>query len=58
MACRIDIFLVSKDIAKRTGEMSANVLPAVGLNHWPIFLRWDWSDNPIKKPFRFEKFWL
>ena len=58
VASRIDIFLVLEDIAREAGEVSANVLPTTGSDHWLICLQWDWSDHPIRKPFRFEQFWI
>ena len=33
---RIDRFLVSEDISRGTGEINVSVLPAAGLDHWPI----------------------
>ena len=38
VASRIDRFLVSEDITRGSGEIWTNVLPAAGLDHWPISL--------------------
>ena len=58
MAYRIDKFLVSEDIARGIGEISASVLLATRSDHWHIRLQWDWSNHPIKKLLRFEQFGL
>ena len=34
------------------------ILRAVGSNHWPICLEWGRLGEFVKRPFRFEKFWL
>ena len=46
MTYRIDRFLFSEDIAIGIGEIVVSVLPTIGLNHWPIGLQWDWSEQP------------
>ena len=40
------------------GEIGATVLPAVGSDHWPIYLEWGLLGEFVKRPFRFEKFWF
>ena len=54
----LDRFLVSDPLYHDTREIMTEVLPAARSNHWPIFLRWDWSCSTMGKPFRFEQFWM
>jgi len=49
---------VSEEVSLGGGGVIASVLPSTGSDHWPISLHWDWSSEPLRKPFRFEKFWL
>ena len=58
VASRLDRFLVSEPLLHDTGEIMAEVLSAAGSDHWPIYLRWDWSCTKMGKPFRFEQFWM
>ena len=54
----LDRFLVSEHIVHGMGEIRVDVLPATGSNHWPVCLNWDCSSSTLRKPFRFEQFWL
>jgi len=45
-------------MSRAGGGLLASVLPSVGSDHWPISLQWDWSSEALRKPFRFEQFWL
>ena len=58
VASCLNKFLVSKLLLQETIEVMTEVLPAAIFDHWPIFLRWDWSCTKMGKPFRFEQFWL
>ena len=58
VASRLDRFLVSESILHDMGEIMIEVLPAAGSDHWPICLRWDWTCSTLRKPFRFEQFWM
>ena len=58
VSLRIDRFLVSEDIVRGIGKISASVLRETGSDPWPISVNWDWSNTILSKPFRFEKFWL
>ena len=40
------------------GNLKAVILPAAGLDHWPIRLEWDNGGVNPHRLFRFEKFWL
>ena len=41
VASCLDRFLVSENVLHSTREILADVLPAAGLDHWPIRLSWD-----------------
>ena len=58
VASHLDIFLVSENIVHGTGEIMADVLPTACSDHWPISLSWDWTCSTLRKPFRFEQFWM
>ena len=58
VASRLDRFLVSESILHDMGEIMSEVLPGTGFDHWPIYLRWDWSCSTLRKPFKFEQFWM
>ena len=58
MASLLDQFLVSENIIHSIGEIVADVLPAVGFDHWPVCLTWDWSSSSMGKSFHFEQLWL
>ena len=58
IAYRLDRFLILESIMMVGGELRAVVIPAVGLNHWPIILEWDNVGINPRRPFRFEIFWL
>ena len=54
----LDRFLVSKHMVNGPGEITANVLPTVGSDHWPVCLSWDGVVSRLPKNFCFEQFWL
>eukprot|EP00253_Pinus_taeda_P016402 PITA_16402 len=43
---------------KDGGEFTAHIIPFSGSDHWPIEMLWNRPGNNLKKPFRFEDFWL
>jgi len=58
IASRLDRFLVSDNAVHLGGEFTAHIIPFSGSDHWPIELHWNRPGNSIKRPFRFEAFWL
>ena len=58
IACRLDRFLISEDIMMAGGELAAVVLPSSGSDHWSVILDWSIQVENLRRPFRFEKFWL
>ena len=58
VASFLDRFLVSETIVHGMGEIMADVLSAACSDHWPISLSWDWTCSTLRKPFRFEQFWI
>ena len=50
--------MISKSALGGAGEIGATVLPTAGSDHWPICLEWGRLGDFIKRPFRFEGFWL
>ena len=58
IASRLDRFLVSEQVVTGRGDVGASVLTSAGSDHWPINLEWGNTGIFIKRPFRFENFWL
>ena len=58
IASRLDRFLISDNATYVGGDFSATILPFSGSDHWPIELQWNRPGNNLKRPFRFEEFWL
>eukprot|EP00253_Pinus_taeda_P012157 PITA_12157 len=58
IASRLDRFLISDNAVHVGGEFTAHIIPFSGSDHWPIEMLWNRPGNNIKKPFRFEAFWL
>eukprot|EP00253_Pinus_taeda_P004859 PITA_04859 len=58
IASRLDRFLISDNVVHVGGEFTAHIIPFSGSDHWPIEMLWNRPGNNIKKPFRFEAFWL
>lgn len=58
IASRLDRFLLSGNVIHLGGDFAASILPFSGSDHWPISLRWSRSGNKLRRPFRFEAFWL
>ena len=58
IACLLDHFLVSESIMMNGGELKVSVLPSARSDHWPIKLEWDNVGTNLRRPFRFEIFWL
>ena len=58
ISSRLDIFLISDNATHVGGEFTASILPFSGSDHWPIELQWNRPGNHLKRPFRFEEFWL
>jgi len=58
IASRLDRFLLSEPILMEGGELVALVLPTAGSDHWPISLEWRRPGENMRRPFRFEQFWL
>ena len=53
---RLDRFLISDNSIHLGGDITASILPIVGLDHWPICLEWTSPGNSNKKPFKFKTF--
>eukprot|EP00253_Pinus_taeda_P032540 PITA_32540 len=58
IASRLDRFLIFDNVVHVGGEFTAHIIPFSGSDHWPIEMLWNRPGNNIKKPFRFEAFWL
>ena len=58
IASRLDRFLVSESTLVGEGEIGATVLPIARSDHWSIYLEWGWLGEFVKRPFRFENFFL
>eukprot|EP00253_Pinus_taeda_P009929 PITA_09929 len=58
IASRLDRFLLSDNAIHLGGDFAASILPFTGSDHWPISLHWSRPGNNIRRPFRFEAFWL
>ena len=58
MASRLDRFLISNNATHLGGEFTTSILPISGSDHWPIELQWNRPGSNIRRPFRFEEFWL
>eukprot|EP00253_Pinus_taeda_P008458 PITA_08458 len=58
IASHLDRFLISDNAIHVGGEFKAHIIPFSGSDHWPIEMLWSRPGNNIKKPFRFEAFWL
>eukprot|EP00253_Pinus_taeda_P004660 PITA_04660 len=51
-------FLISDNSVHIGGDITAEILPHSGSDHWPISLQWQRLGNATGRPFRFEEFWL
>eukprot|EP00253_Pinus_taeda_P007926 PITA_07926 len=58
IASMLDRFLLSEQVLNKDVFIEAKILPGLGSDHWPICLEIDIKKTNIKKPFRFESFWL
>eukprot|EP00253_Pinus_taeda_P003988 PITA_03988 len=58
IASKLDRFLLSEQVLNKDVFIEARILPGLGSDHWPICLEIDIKKTNIKKPFRFESFWL
>eukprot|EP00253_Pinus_taeda_P027174 PITA_27174 len=58
ISSRLDRFLISDNAVHTGGEFIANIVPFFRSDHWPIGLHWNRPGSDIKRPFRFEAFWL
>jgi len=58
IASRLDRFLISNNTIHLGGDLSASILPLSGSDHWPIRLHWQMLGDNVRRPFRFEAFWL
>eukprot|EP00253_Pinus_taeda_P010254 PITA_10254 len=58
IASLLDHFLISDNATHIRGEFTASILPFSGSDHWPIELQWNRPGNNLRRPFRFEEFWL
>ena len=58
IASRLDRFLISDNVVHLGGEFTTSILPFSGSDHWPIALHWSRPGSHIRRPFRFEAFWL
>jgi len=55
---RLDRFLLSKCLLTEGGDLATLVLPTAGSDHWPISLEWRRLGENLRRPFKFEQFWL
>eukprot|EP00253_Pinus_taeda_P015539 PITA_15539 len=58
IASKLDRFLLSEQVLNKDVFIEARILPGLRSDHWPICLEIDIKKSNIKKPFRFESFWL
>jgi len=58
ISSRLDRFLLSNNAIHLGGEFTASILPLSGSDHWLITLQWNRPGHNIRRPFRFEAFWL
>eukprot|EP00253_Pinus_taeda_P009705 PITA_09705 len=58
IASRLDRFLISDNATHVGGEFTASIIPCSGSDHWPIELQWNRPGQNLRRPFRFEEFWL
>ena len=58
IASKLDRFLLSDNAIHVGGDITGTILPIPGSDHWPIILQWQSIGFHLKKPFRFEAFWL
>jgi len=58
IASKLDRFLITDNSVHLGGDIATAILPYSGSDHWPISLQWQRPDNSIKRPFRFEEYWL
>ena len=58
ISCRLDYFLVSESIMMAGREINVMVLPSSGSNDWPLSFEWERIVVNLRRPFRFETFWL
>eukprot|EP00253_Pinus_taeda_P026964 PITA_26964 len=58
IASWFDRFLLSNNAIHFGGDFAASILPFTGSDHWPISLHWSRPGNNIRRPFRFEAFWM
>jgi len=58
VACRLDRFLICESLMLYGMHMESSILPVVGSDHWLTCLSLEILSKPLKKPFRFKKFWL
>jgi len=58
IASQLDRFLISNNAIHLGGDLLASILPLSGSDHWPIMLHWQRLGDNVRRPFRFEAFWL
>ena len=58
ISCLLDHFLVSESIMMARRELNVMLLPSSGSNHWPLSFEWERIGVNLRRPFRFETFWL
>jgi hypothetical protein len=56
ISCRLDRFLISKNLLLEGPLVDSNILPKAGLDHWLVQLWVDTIATPKLKPFIFEIF--
>jgi exonuclease III len=56
IACRLDRFLVTKELMEEGPYMEILILPKSGSDHWPLSFNLDTGETPNYKPFCFKKF--
>ena len=58
IASWLDRFLISDNAIHLGGDLLASILPLSSSDHWPIRLHWQRLGDNVRRPFRFEAFWL
>lgn len=54
VASKLDIFFILEELMLTNKEITANVIPYRGSDHWPIQLEIKGIESPRNRPFRFE----
>ena len=58
VASKLERFMISKELMLLDKEITADILPIGGSDHWPIQMEIKGIGTPRNKLFRFENIWL